>query len=48
LIGLESYKEHVTLLKSDEKLKRQDEYWKKMVTALGEKEPDLWVYIPTI
>jgi hypothetical protein len=48
LLGLEDYKKYVELLKSDEKLKTQDVYWKKLMNELSAIDPNLWVFIPTI
>ncbi len=48
LLGLNEYKEHIDLLKSDEKLAKQDIMWKEVMDVLHKKDPKLWVFIETI
>lgn len=48
ILGLKEYLQHFSLLKSREKLMKQDELWKKIVENVRENtNDDMWVFIPS-
>lgn len=48
ILGLREYLQHFSLLKSREKLMKQDELWKKIVENVRENtNDDMWVFIPS-
>lgn len=48
ILGLKDYLKHFSLLKSREKLMKQDELWKKIVDHVRENtNDDSWVFIPS-
>jgi hypothetical protein len=49
ILGLDEYTKYFTLLKSPDKLRQQDEIFKKIVAEMAEKDKTIrWVFIPSI
>lgn len=49
ILGLEEYTKYFTLLKSPEKLRQQDEIFRKIVAEMAQKDKTIkWVFIPSI
>jgi len=49
ILGLEEYTKYFTLLKSPEKLRQQDEIFRKIVAEMAQKDKTIkWIFIPSI